>query len=48
MLNSKLAGEKILSKANCSHTTFRISWLFSPFGNNFVKTILKLSKKKKR
>ncbi len=40
---SKLAGEKILSKANCSHTTFRISWLFSPFGNNFVKTILKLS-----
>ena len=40
---SKLAGEKILSKANCSHTTFRISWLFSPFGNNFVKTMLKLS-----
>ena len=40
---SKLAGEKILSKANCSHTTFRISWLFSPFGNNFVKKILKLS-----
>ena len=44
---SKLAGEKILSKANCSHTTFRISWLFSPFSNNFVKTILKLSKIKK-
>ena len=44
---SKLAGEKILSKANCSHTTFRISWLFSPFGSNFVKTILKLSNKKK-
>ncbi len=44
---SKLAGEKILSKANCSHTTFRISWLFSPFSNNFVKTILKISKIKK-
>ena len=44
---SKLAGEKILSKANFSHTTFRISWLFSPFGNNFVKTILKLSGIKK-
>ena len=41
--HSKLAGEKSLSKANCSHTTFRISWLFSPFGSNFVKTILKLS-----
>ena len=42
---SKLAGEKILSRANCSHTTFRISWLFCPFGSNFVKTILKLSNK---
>ncbi len=40
---SKLAGEKILSKANCRHTTFRISWLFSPFGINFVKTILQIS-----
>ena len=40
---SKLEGEKILNKANCSNTTFRISWLFSPFGSNFVKTILKLS-----
>ena len=45
---SKLAGEKILSKANCSNTTFRISWLFSPFGNNFVKKILKLSNVKKK
>ena len=44
---SKLAGEKILSKSNCSHTTFRISWLFSPFGSNFVKTILRLSETKK-
>mgnify|MGYP001159850372 CR=1 FL=1 len=44
--NSKLAGEKILSKSNCSHITFRISWLFSPFGNNFVKTILKKSNSK--
>ena len=40
---SKFAGEKFLSKANCSSTTFRTSWLFSPFGNNFLKTILKLS-----
>ena len=41
--HSKLAGEKILSKSSCSNTTFRISWLFSAFGNNFIKTILKLS-----
>ena len=44
--HSKLAGEKILSSANCSNTTFRISWLFCPFGSNFVKKILKLSNKK--
>ena len=44
--HSKLAGEKVLRKSNCSHTTFRISWLFSPFGNNFVRTILKLSNSK--
>ena len=40
---SKLAGEALLSKANCTHITFRISWLFSPFGSNFVKKILKLT-----
>ena len=44
---SKLAGEKVLSKSKCSHITFRISWLFSPFGSNFVKTILRLSKTNK-
>ena len=44
---SKLAGEKVLRKSKCSHITFRISWLFSPFGNNFVKTILRLSETKK-
>jgi len=40
---SKLEGEALLGKTNCIHTTFRISWLFSPFGGNFVKTILKLT-----
>ena len=45
--HSKLAGEKVLRKSKCSHITFRISWLFSPFGSNFVKTILRFSKMKK-
>ncbi len=40
---SKHKGEELLKKTECTHTTFRISWLFSPFGNNFVKTIFKLS-----
>ncbi len=45
--HSKLYGEQLLEKAKCQHTTFRISWLFSPFGNNFLKVILKLSQIKK-
>ena len=40
---SKYRGEELLKKINCTHTTFRISWLFSPYGENFVKTVLKLS-----
>ena len=43
---SKYKGELLLEKTSCQHTTFRISWLFSPFEENFVKTILKLSKVK--
>ena len=43
---SKYAGEVILSRAPCAHVTFRISWLFSPFGNNFVKTIRSISRSK--
>ena len=44
---SKLAGEAVLAKSKCQNVCFRVSWLFSPFGKNFVKTILKLSKTKK-
>ena len=44
---SKYNGELLLKKSSCQHITFRISWLFSPFGENFVKTILKLSKLRK-
>lgn len=44
---SKYRGEELLKKIKCTHTTFRISWLFSPFGDNFVKTIIKLSETEK-
>ena len=44
---SKLQGEEIIKMASCPHIIIRLSWLFSPFGENFVKTILKLSKMKK-
>jgi dTDP-4-dehydrorhamnose reductase len=38
---SKREGEVFLEKANCPSVNFRISWLYSPFGKNFVKTIIK-------
>lgn len=44
---SKLQGEIHLSKSSCKNVSIRTSWLFSPFGKNFVKTIAHLAKKKK-
>ena len=43
---SKLQGEVLLSKSSCKSVTIRTSWLFSPFGKNFVKTIACLAKEK--
>ena len=44
---SKLNGEKALLKINPKNSIMiRTSWLYSEFGNNFVKSILKLSKEK--
>ena len=44
--NSKLQGEVLLSKSSCKNVTIRISWLFSPFGKNFVRTIARIAKEK--
>ncbi len=44
---SKLQGEIHLSKSSCKNVSIRTSWLFSPFGKNFVKTIAHLAKDKK-
>jgi dTDP-4-dehydrorhamnose reductase len=44
---SKLNGEKALLEINPKNSIMiRTSWLYSEFGNNFVKSILKLSKEK--
>tara|TARA_X000000368_G_scaffold49457_1_gene35264 strand:- start:5916 stop:6788 length:873 start_codon:yes stop_codon:yes gene_type:complete len=45
--HSKLQGENFLSKSSCKNVTIRTSWLFSPYGKNFVKTIARLGKEKK-
>jgi len=40
---SKAAGEEGIRKANSRHLILRTSWVMSPFGKNFVKTMLRLA-----
>ncbi len=43
---SKLAGEEILQQICPSSVIIRTSWLYSEFGNNFLKTMLRLGEEK--
>jgi len=45
--STKLAGELALQKINpCNSIIIRTSWVYSSFGNNFVKTMLRLGNEK--
>ena len=39
---SKAAGEALINKSDFPTVLIRTSWLFSPYGHNFVKSILRI------
>ena len=39
---TKLSGERQIMEATPNHVILRTAWVYSPFGNNFVKTMLRL------
>lgn len=45
---TKWQGEQHLLEKECSAWVFRTSWVYSPYGSNFVRTIEKLAQKKEQ
>ncbi|WP_031529052.1 dTDP-4-dehydrorhamnose reductase [Dyadobacter crusticola] len=43
---TKLEGEAAIAEILPEHVTIRTSWLYSEYGNNFVKTMLRLGKER--
>lgn len=44
--SSKLKGEIAIQNSQCDYAIIRTSWLYSSFGNNFVKTMMRLGAEK--
>jgi dTDP-4-dehydrorhamnose reductase len=45
---SKLEGERAVAEANPKHILLRTSWIYAPFGSNFVRTMLRLTAERDR
>ena len=43
---TKLHGEEAIRRIGCRHVIIRTAWLYSEFGKNFVKTMLRLTSEK--
>ena len=40
---TKLLGEEAVKSSGCKYLIFRTAWLYSPYGKNFVKTMIQLT-----
>ena len=40
---TKFSGEKSIMNSGCKYLIFRTAWLYSPYGSNFVKTMIRLT-----